>query len=199
MYRTPTPPAQSETPPPELHYVAIDRSRRGNSATASFKLFALPILVGIAVLVVGTPELSLAAMIASAVGSVVWWRRAPTAGSVVLRVDDGVLRVLARGGRDALRAPLADVDVELDSESEERVQEGSAMVADLRFISAAVGPPVETARIVVVAKGQRVPLTEERVPHMDAAEQYGKIRVFLRKHGWLPRDERAGEGEDDDE
>ena len=199
MYRTPTPPAQSETPPPELHYVAIDRSRRGNSATASFKLFALPILVGIAVLVVGTPELSLAAMIASAVGSVVWWRRAPTAGSVVLRVDDGVLRVLARGGRDALALGDDDDARRLHGRPHGGVDE--AKVGDHRapLLHALFALAVELYVDVGERSAQRVPLTEERVPHMDAAEQYGKIRVFLRKHGWLPRDERAGEGEDDDE
>lgn len=201
MYREPAPPVDAAPPPRELRCVSVDRSRRGNSATATFKLFAVPVVATMATLAVATPELALVALIGSSIGSVVWWRRAPLAGAVVLRVDEGELRVLARDGRhEVLRAPLTEVDVELDSATEERMQEGSALVADLRFVHATVGPGVETARVVVVAPGRRAALTEERVPHMDAAEQYGKIRVFLRKHGWLPRDERAGAiDEDDDE
>ena len=42
--------------------------------------------------------------------------------------------------------------------------------------------------------------------HADSVEWLGKIRVFLRSHGWLPEDERTTssgpddvvEGEDDD-
>jgi len=38
-------------------------------------------------------------------------------------------------------------------------------------------------------------LTEAYVSQMDATEWFGKIRVFLRKNGWTPRDERESERE----
>jgi hypothetical protein len=35
-----------------------------------------------------------------------------------------------------------------------------------------------------------VHLTDEYFAHMDSTEWLGKIRVFLRKNGWIPADER---------
>ena len=74
----------------------------------------------------------------------------------------------------------------------------------MRFIDAKVGPKVDTARIVLVsASGRQVTLTQDYLAHMSATEWLGKIRVFLRKHGWLPEDEREGppssvvDGDDD--
>jgi hypothetical protein len=49
------------------------------------------------------------------------------------------------------------------------------------------------ARIALVVRGQPdpIPLSEGYFAHMDASEAFGKLRVFLRKHGWVPEDERA--------
>ena len=45
-------------------------------------------------------------------------------------------------------------------------------------------------RIVLVAKSGEVPLTEAYLANVDVTEWFGKTRVFLRKHGWLPESER---------
>ena len=82
----------------------------------------------------------------------------------------------------------------MDTKTIQKVQEGGDAIPAMRFINATVGPELDTARIVVVgARGTRVPLTTEYIAHMDASEWFGKIRVFLRKSGWVPADERAPE------
>jgi hypothetical protein len=69
--------------------------------------------------------------------------------------------------------------------------DGDGAIPAMRFIDAKVGPKVDTARIVLIgASGREVRLTEDYLSHMHATEWMGKIRVFLRKHGWLPEDER---------
>jgi hypothetical protein len=40
---------------------------------------------------------------------------------------------------------------------------------------------------------------EGRAPHSEATTWLGKIRVFLRKHGWVPEDERQVDEVDADE
>ena len=54
---------------------------------------------------------------------------------------------------------------------------------------------LEVARIVVVCDGPdaRVRLTEAYAPVFVCMEHFGKVRTFLRRHGWKPADERAAE------
>jgi len=156
-----------------------------------FQLFTVPLLVGIALTMLATPTAGLVGLIAAGAGSIWWWRRAPHAGGVVLFVDHGELRLLSSDRKHEKECfALDDVDVVLDTKTIQRVQEGGSAIPAMRFIDATVGPELDTARIVVVGRGRRVPLTEAYVAHMDATEWFGKIRVFLRKSGWLPRDER---------
>ena len=73
----------------------------------------------------------------------------------------------------------------------ERLQDGSSPIPALRFANPTIAPPVDTARVVRVGtNGRRYPLTQAYLAHMDATESVGKIRVFLRKNGWLPASER---------
>jgi hypothetical protein len=50
-----------------------------------------------------------------------------------------------------------------------------------------------TARIALELRQETFFLTQERSSHLDANEWFGKIRRFLRQHGWIPEDERAPE------
>lgn len=101
-------------------------------------------------------------------------------GRFVLRVDDGALEVTReRRSGPAVRIALEDLlDVTLD-----------------RKTHAAGGRSGATER-VRLALERRAPddpifVPDERVTPIEAQEWYGKVRVFLRKHGWLPADERG--------
>ncbi|MDB4936440.1 MAG: hypothetical protein JWP87_3412 [Labilithrix sp.] len=189
--------SNAEGAPSDLVYAATDASRRGSSAVAMFQLFSVPLLVGLVLSQISTPTVALVGMIAAAAGGVWWWRRAPHAGGVVLRVEGGDLVVLSANEKhEKERIALADLDVVLDTKVIQRVQEGGSAIPAMRFIDATVGPELDTQRIVVVGRGKhtkRFPLTDAYVAHMDSVEWFGKIRVFLRKNGWTPGDERAPE------
>src|SRR5262249_8410260 len=109
---------------------------------------------------------------------------------VILRVRGSQLEILShRRRRHRASIPLADLrDVILDTKTIRRVQESQSAVPQVRFIETRVGPEIDTARIVLVARSE-VRLTEAYLAHMDSVEWLGKIRVFLRKHGWVPEDE----------
>lgn len=102
-------------------------------------------------------------------------------GRFVLRVEDGTLEVTREKPQGApLRIALADlVDVTLE-----------------RKTHAAGGRGGAAAERVHLALERRAPegpvfVPEERVTPIDAQEWYGKVRVFLRKHGWVPESERS--------
>jgi hypothetical protein len=100
------------------------------------------------------------------------------AGTTVLRVDEGTLHVAHASKRVEVRLDdLADVTLEY------RTRPGLLWTP----------PPTSTApvRIVLVdVEGSEARLTEDWVRHLNAAEWLGKIRAFLRTHGWVPEDER---------
>lgn len=106
-------------------------------------------------------------------------------------IESGELIVHA-GRRPLARARLRDIeDVALDTKSIRPVQEGGSAIPAVRFIDSKVGPGIDVARIVLVGDGRSVRLHEDHVAHMTATEWVGKIRVFLRKNGWVPLDEAA--------
>jgi hypothetical protein len=182
----------------ELVYAANDASRRGSSVVVMFQLFSVPLIVGLIVSQLAGGTAALIAIVAAGGAAVWWWKRAPHAGGVVLRVEDGHLYVLSANRKvEKERFALDEVDVVLDTKTIQKVQEGGSAIPAMRFIDATVGPELDTARIVVVATSsrRRLALTEDYVTHMDATEWFGKIRVFLRKSGWIPADERAPESE----
>ncbi len=191
VYRAPTLPETPDLPPRELVYDALDRdqARRGSA----LKLFALPaVFGGVVSIVFGLPFGALAAGAACAYA---FTRQAkgPKIGAI-LRVDQGELLVFSRDmRRELLRLRLRDVaDVRLDIRKIRRVQENGSLVAAERFASGTSGPEIDNARIEIVGTGKKgsAVLTDVFLAHMDATESLGKIRVFLRKHGWVPLDER---------
>jgi hypothetical protein len=109
---------------------------------------------------------------------------------VILHVDRGELWITSAKRTLAERMQLDGIDVVLDTVTIQKVQEGGSAIPAMRFIDATVAPDQDTARIVIVGGGERYPLTEDYVAYMEATEWFGKIRVFLRKNGWVPLDER---------
>jgi hypothetical protein len=82
------------------------------------------------------------------------------------------------------------LDVYLDTETIQRVRENPGPIPDLRLIDATLGGEQDTARIALELELETYFLTEERLSHLDASEWHNKIRRFLRKHAWVPDDER---------
>jgi hypothetical protein len=81
--------------------------------------------------------------------------------------------------------------VELETKTIRRVHEGDSAIPVMRLLDARVGRDVDTCRVVLRTQHKTVRLGEQHIAHMDAVESVGKIRVFLRRNGWLPEDERV--------
>jgi hypothetical protein len=192
MYRETALRDGAEAPPAELLYPIVEQ-RRDSSAVALFKLVSFPAFIGIALSLVVTPTVGGIGMFASA--SYFLWQLIRKPRPLVLTVEGGELRVMPRGSQHVMaRFALEDlIDVVLDTKTIHPVGEGSSAIPAMRFIDARVSPPVDTARIVLVGPDgtEAVPLTETYLAHMEATEWFGKIRSFLRKHGWAPESERV--------
>jgi len=111
------------------------------------------------------------------------------AGELILRVEHGNL-VIAAEGLPPRTLPLAELqDVELDTRSFEKVE---GRVRPDGLIGTGQALTLEVSRLVLVIAGRDVgiPLREEYASYSDSLEWMGKVRLFLRRHGWLPHDER---------
>jgi hypothetical protein len=155
-----------------------------------FQIVSLPIVLGATVYV----QLSeIAGVLVFAVGVFLmfrWWRRRSVGEAFLLQVDDGCLHVRS-GARAIASLQLHELyAVELDTKTIQRVEEGGSAIPAMRFADARVGLEVDTCRIVLSAANARVVLGDKYIAHMDATASLGKIRVFLRKNGWLPKSER---------
>jgi hypothetical protein len=111
---------------------------------------------------------------------VLLFRKKSGGGRFVLRVDDGALEVTRERRTDSApptRIALADlVDVTLERKTH----------------ASGRGSATERVRLALERRGSEGPVfvPEERVTPIEAQEWYGKVRVFLRKHGWVPENER---------
>jgi hypothetical protein len=159
-----------------------DSSDGGGSAMAPFMLTAL--VAGLLAKFV-SPTAALVPIAIAIVVVIV--RRKSDEGRFVLRVEDGAVEVTrerrrASGSAAAsgagVRILLADlVDVALERKSHASGRGGSM---------------TERVRIALERRAPESPVfvPEERVTPIEAQEWYGKVRVFLRKHGWVPENER---------
>lgn len=131
--------------------------------------------------------------------AILWqWRKNRKPERIVLTVEDGWL--LVNSQTLAARAKLDDVQsLELETRSIERAY-ADKMVGTV-VVSTSVRPAVDVSRIVLVHdRGdatERVVLGTDYEPHSQVIESLSKLRVFLRRHGWLPADERGEDDEDD--
>lgn len=105
-------------------------------------------------------------------------RRKSGEGRSVLRVEEGTLEVTReRRNAPVVRIALADLlDVTLDRETHASGREAATERVHLALERRAPEGPIF--------------LPDERVTPIEAQEWYGKVRVFLRKHGWVPESER---------
>lgn len=109
------------------------------------------------------------------------------------------IRITVRGGdvtfsrrldpKSTRTMRLADVrTLTLDTRSIAVVEMGPTTT---QYIDTRVGPEIEVSRVVVETERGAHPLFPERIPYSAALERLGSVRAFLRKHGWVPEDERA--------
>ncbi|MBS2016331.1 MAG: hypothetical protein JST00_25835 [Deltaproteobacteria bacterium] len=107
-------------------------------------------------------------------------RRRPDLGRFVLRVEGRELLVSReRSKGEVVRVALEDVlDVTLDKEMQPTGGRGGASAERVHI---ALHRPEPAPRILV---------PEARITPIEGQEWQAKVRVFLRKHGWLPADER---------
>lgn len=169
---------------------------RGHDSTAQAgAMFVVPVLVAIAVAMLGARELAVPALVATGIALYVARRRERARPAATIEVVDRALRVHGRDRSVKLQVPLDDlVDVALDTKTIERVQEAPGPIAELRFVNSTVGGAIDVARIELLTRdGASVRLTEEYLSHTDSLEWRGKMRRFLRKHGWQPESERQVE------
>lgn len=189
MYRT-QPDAAEKATPASIDY---HPERRGHDAsTPAMVQLLTPLLVAAAVAAVGLPLLAIPAFVAAVIATRVARHRARTRPAATLSIEGSMLRVSGPDSKEMLLVPLEEVlDLELDTRSVEPVQEAPGPIPELMFVNATVGPAIDRSRIAVVTlRSGSLQLTEELGSHGDALEWRGKMRQFLRKHGWVPARER---------
>jgi len=190
-YRLPPVTDLEKSAPATLLYPAVVEPARTRMARVGASVWLFAMVVTPVLAFAGHVQLAGVAMVAVLGWTILRTRRGPKAG-LLFGVNEGVL-TLTDGGRPLLTVPLAELeDVGLDSKSIRKVELGQDAVPAMRFINTRVGPEIDVARIALSIAGKDEPflLTNAFLPHMDAVEWAGKIRSFLRKHRWLPEDER---------
>lgn len=122
------------------------------------------------------------------------YRRTRAPPTVRLRVEGDELRV--EGARAApLRVPLDALrEVEMEGKDIRRRSEREGAGPTIPTTVSEYG---DVTRVVFVSDGARVRLTESYATYSECTEQFRKVRVFLRAHGWLPASERADGPEGD--
>lgn len=187
--------AKGPPPPSWFAYRPSTTERRG-MPMAILQLIAVPALAATATAWLVGPNAALVALVVSAVGLGLWWKRGPMAADArTLFVEDGILVVRGPRGHELRKMELGDLlQVELDTKTVEMVQEGGSAIPAVRMLESRVGPKLDRSRIVLaLADGSVLRLGDEYQSHTTALEWVGKMRVFLRKHGWVPNDERPSD------
>jgi hypothetical protein len=169
-----------------------EAERQSSSVTAMWWL-TMPALCF--VIVVGVTGSATGALVVGllALGAGYWKRRrSRVIPRAKLRIEQETLYLSGPAFAAPMAIPLGQLlDVYLDTKTIQRVQENTGTLPQLRFLNATVSGEMDTARIALELEKETFFLTEQRVSHTDANEWFSKIRRFLRKHGWLPDDERA--------
>ncbi len=200
-YRTAASLPAALVPPVELTYVARDRDVNRAFHRMVIGAWLFGVCGSMVIATVGSPPGALVFMLVVVAWSVWRWRRTRQGKAIVFRVEHGELTVSVRTARGGARPLVAKLplmrlrDVTLDTKAITPVTRDTSISAIA--VQAKIHGEVDVARIVLVpmAPHEPVPLTEEHLAHMDAVEGAGKIRTFLRAHGWLPEDERGVEAE----
>lgn len=193
-YRSPAEGSPAERPPSVLAYQSTDPNRGASTGRGAIQTVLAGALLGGIAAALDHTTIGEAVFATSIVASAWRWYRAPDVGGLKLRVTDGWLFVSPRRGRKPLFSlPLSELDdVMLDTKTIAKVSGLRSPASGLAFVDYKVSPRTEVARIALVPSGEAPAffLTEDRAPYQDSVEWIARIRTFLRKHGWVPVDER---------
>lgn len=120
-----------------------------------------------------------------------WQRRRLAVARVRAEMHDGTLLLWAAGARDSLELPLEALrEVTIERKTTQRIihrrEIGDALP------TTALSGEVDLGRIVLQLDPPEAPrrLSESYAANIECMECFGKFRVFLRSHGWLPESER---------
>jgi hypothetical protein len=196
-YRAPAPKPAEKQQPDELVYAPADPERHVGPLRRAIQASAAAALVGGLLIARDATPLGVALMVLAGGWGMWQWRRTADVNGVVLRVADGELEVTPRGSSAAmLRIRLPELrDVQLDTKTIRKVGPDRRTVHALPWTLSSVGPEIDVARITLVPDGARPPvhLTDAYLAHIESVQWLGRIRAFLRGHGWLPEDERGAD------
>lgn len=195
--------APAEVHPPATFVFAPVNATAGKDGLMLLTLlFSFPLMMATVAGWIAGSEGAILGLVAGAAFGVRSWRARRRAVVTVLSVEDGLL-LIAVGDRwsDHESIRLGELaDAVLDVKTIQRVMDGDGPIPALRTVDSKLGPSVDTARIVLVDQsGREVRLGDDYLPHSEATTWLGKIRVFLRKQGWVPEDERPVDEVDADE
>jgi hypothetical protein len=191
-YREATPQRTTDDEGLELVFQPRNRDARDHLSMGVVQLFTLPTLAASVGGSFAGPWAAVGGM-ATTLLLVGWlWRRRQRGEDFALRLRHGALGV-SHGSRAVLQLRLKDLaDVVLDTKAIRKVEEGSSMLGALRGLDLRIGPELDVSRVVLVAMdGGQLALGDKYLSHSEAMEWLGRIRVFLRKGGWVPEDERG--------
>jgi hypothetical protein len=203
VYREPLPPTETDAP----REMVLARPRVG----VDYSGVVFTIIPGAIAMAVHTqlgPTAALGALIAASAASYAAWRRWRKSPDLTLRVEDRTLHLLHSPARAPIAVRLEDVlDVRI-AVTTEATGTGAPIATIQPFAPSqgTAGPDARRARIALVRRhGPEVWLTDKELTYQDGIDGLGKTRSFLRKHGWLPLDEREEDpgavrvDDDDDE
>ncbi|CAN5664413.1 hypothetical protein BH09MYX1_BH09MYX1_57390 [soil metagenome] len=157
-----------------------------------FGLVALPVMVVVVLHVLGLGWLSLVGGAIAAVIGYRVWRSSSKPRKIILRVREKKLFVID-GKRSFELAVSALRNVSLDKKEVRKLRDGSPILPELMMVNSTVDATTEIVRVVLEGNGTSFRLTDEYQPYSAGLEGMGKVRVFLRKHGWVPPEEQWGE------
>jgi hypothetical protein len=193
-YREPRLPAQKPEPPSRLVYSTEHHERHVGPLRAFAQKAIVGGVIGAVLAILGSPGFGLVVFVAGGAWGVWSWTRARDIIPTELIVENGSLLIAGSPAAPPVRIALRKLrDVRLDTKEIQRVQ------GDPRFALSALGspilrvaPPVDVSRIVfdVGKRAAPIELTEAYVSYSECVEWVGRIRTFLRAHGWVPMDER---------
>lgn len=177
----------SAPPPPSLTLAWEDAENRPNPMLSYAAVVGGAMLAGMTAAI--SPWVS-AAVGLSAPAYAFWNARRRRPLDVRLEVVGGVVVIERGGARDEV--PLGALrEVEIDRKAIRRVTYAQEVGAPTPTTS--VSGDVDIARIALVVEGAAEPvlLTRAYASYSECTERFGAVRVFLRRHGWLPEGERV--------
>jgi hypothetical protein len=191
-YRTAADAARSDLPSRELVY-ARRVARGGDGVRTLYWLFGLPMTLAAIGGAAGSTAGATAGLLIGGAIALSRWRWREKAERTTLIVERGVLTIAREvpGGMPRQLVLQALANVILHHREVSTVVDGRGALPWQRFADANPGPKLDKAQVVLVdASGLEMRLAMGDLPNFEATEWLGKIRRFLRSHGWVPEDER---------